>query len=80
MVSLVDIYNVKESYINRIEENKNLDAYKPSFSAKELINYIDSEFDIETLEIIQSKVNERVNYLNSLVGTAMRKPIKGFGK
>ena len=24
--------------------------------------------------------NERVNYLNSLVGTAMRKPIKGFGK
>ena len=80
MVSLVDIYNVKESSINRIEENKNLDTYKPSFSATELINYIDSEFDIETLEIIQSKVNERVNYLNSLVGTAMRKPIKGFSK
>ena len=40
--------------------------YKPNFSAEDLIKYIDSEWDIEILNMISSKINERIGYLKYL--------------
>ena len=61
-----------------LKEEGNLDNYKPSFSAEDFTNWVDSEFDIETLEIVNSKIEERISLLNHLIGVANRKEIKGF--
>ena len=50
-----------------LKEEGDLDNYKPSFSAQDFTNWIDSEFDIETLEMVQSKIEERMSLLNHLI-------------
>ena len=52
--------------------------YKPSFSAEDLLKYIESEWDIEMLEMIDSKIQERIEFLNNVIGVGSRKEIKGF--
>ena len=49
-------------------------------SAEDFTNWVDSEFDVETLEMVQSKISERISFLDHLIGTATRKEIKGFRK
>jgi len=63
-----------------LKEEGDLDNYKPSFSAEDFTNWVDSEFDIETLEMVNSKIEERISLLNHLIGVANRKEIKGFHK
>jgi hypothetical protein len=63
-----------------LKEEGNLDNYKPNFTAKDFTNWIESEFDAETLEMVQSKINNRLSFLDQLIGTATRKEIKGFRK
>jgi len=63
-----------------LKEERDLDNYKPSFSAEDFTNWVDSEFDVETLEMVQSKISERISFLDHLIGTATRKEIKGFRK
>jgi hypothetical protein len=52
--------------------------YKPNFSAEELIKYIDSEWDIEILKMVGSKISDRVDYLNQVIGMGNRREVKGF--
>jgi len=52
--------------------------YKPNFSAEDLIKYIDSEFDIEMLGIINSKINERLDFLTRIADIGAKKEVKGF--
>ncbi len=63
-----------------LKEEGDLDNHKPSFSAEDFTNWVDSEFDVETLEMVRSKVSERISFLDHLIGTATRKEIKGFRK
>ena len=52
--------------------------YKPNFSAEDFIKYIDSEFDIEMLGIINSKINERLDFLTRIADIGAKKEVKGF--
>ena len=63
-----------------LKEQRDLDTYKPSFTAEDFTNWVDSEFDVETLEMVQSKIEERLSLLNHLIGIENKKEIKGFRK
>lgn len=73
----------KKSIIQKVLKEYTEDElfdYKPNFSAEELIKYVDSEWDIEVLEMIGSKISERVDYLNQVIGMGNRVRVKGFGR
>ena len=52
--------------------SKSLDNYKAPFTAKEFGKWVDSEWDIEMLELIESMIGSRINELKLLVDTANR--------
>jgi len=52
--------------------------YKPNFSADDLLKYIESEWDVEILNMINSKINERIDYLIHITDIGGKKEIKGF--
>ena len=52
--------------------------YKPNFSADDLLKYIESEWDVEMLEIINSKINERIDFLTHVTDIGSKKEIRGF--
>ncbi len=52
--------------------------YKPNFSAEDLIKYVESEFDIELLGLINSKINERLDFLTRIADIGAKKEVKGF--
>jgi len=52
--------------------------YKPNFSAEDLIKYIDSEWDIEILNMINSKINERIEYLTNISDMGKKTVVRGF--
>ena len=72
----------KKSIIQKVLKEYTEDElydYKPNFSAEDLIKYIDSEWDIEMLEMVNSKISDRIEYLSQIIGMGNRKEIKGFG-
>ena len=60
--------------------SKSLDNYKAPFTAKEFGKWVDSEWDIEMLEMVNSKISDRIDYLSQIIGMGNRKEIKGFGR
>ena len=52
--------------------------YKPNFSADDLLKYIEYEWDVEILNTINSKINERIDYLIHITDIGGKKEIKGF--
>ncbi len=52
--------------------------YKPNFSAEDLIKYIDSEWDVEILNMISSKINERIGYLTNITDMGKKTVVRGF--
>lgn len=73
----------KKSIIQKVLKEYTEDElfdYKPNFSAEDLIKYIDSEWDIEMLNMISYKISDRVDYLNQVIGMGNRVRVKGFGK
>ena len=47
---------------------------------KDFINAVNDEFDIETLELMQSLIDKRLILLKSMQDVAVKKQIKGFRK
>ena len=47
-------------------------------SAEDLIKYIESEFDTEMLGLINSKINERLDFLTRIADIGTKKEVKGF--
>lgn len=74
--------NIRENIKQVLKEytEEELYDYKPNFSAEDLLKYIESEWDIEILEMIDSKIQERINFLSGIIGFGSRKEIKGFRK
>ena len=68
--------NIKQVLKEYTEEE--LYDYKPNFSAEDLLKYIESEWDIEMLELVQTRIGNRINELKLLVDTANRVEVKGF--
>tara|TARA_R110002126_G_scaffold215393_1_gene361520 strand:- start:371 stop:625 length:255 start_codon:yes stop_codon:yes gene_type:complete len=75
---------LKESDLQRIvtkilkEDDIDLDNYKAPFSAEDFSNWVDSEFDIEVLQMVSSKIQERLHFLSTMVGMATRGDNIGF--
>ena len=62
----------------KVNEEVELDNYKSSFTTEEFVSYINSEFDLEMLELIQGVVSSRINTLNTIIDMSNRKEVKGF--
>jgi len=52
--------------------------YKPNFSAEDLLKYIESEWDVEILNTINSKINERIDYLIHITDMSKKTVVRGF--
>ena len=72
--------NIRENIKNVLKEytEEELYDYKPNFSADDLLKYIESEWDIEMLELIDSKIQERIGYLTQIMDMGMKTKITGF--
>jgi len=72
--------NIKKNIKKVLKEytEEELYDYKPNFSAEDLLKYIESEWDSEMLELIDSKIQERLRFLYTLQSVAMKKDIQGF--
>ena len=67
-----------QKLLNKIEEEVDLTNYEASFSSDDFVNWVDSEFDLEILQIAKSKIEERINFLNTMIGMGTRSEIKGY--
>ena len=47
-------------------------------TTKEFTNAINNEYDIETLELMQQLIDQRVTMLKTMVDVGTRKQIQGF--
>ena len=47
-------------------------------TSEEFVKVVNDEFDIETLELMQELINERLILLRTMQDTAKRTQIKGF--
>jgi len=61
-----------------ISEQINLDDYKANFTAEDFKNWVDSEWDIETLEMAQGVIQSRLDLLYEIIDIATKKEVKGF--
>ena len=68
--------NIKQVLKEYTEEE--LYDYKPNFSAEDLLKYIESEWDSEMLELIDSKIQERLEFLYRVATMGSKKEITGF--
>jgi len=63
---------------NKLQEEVDLDNYEAPFSSDDFINWVNSEYDLDLLQIVSSKMQERINFLETIISAATRKKIKGF--
>ena len=77
-----EIDSIKEIPFNKenVSEQVDLSDYNAPFTSEDFVNYVNSEFDIEMLEIMKGVIDKRLKELNTLVYMANRKEIKGFRK
>jgi len=68
--------NIKQVLKEYTEEE--LYDYKPNFSAEDLLKYIESEWDSEMLELIDSKIQQRLDFLYRVATMSTKKEITGF--
>jgi hypothetical protein len=68
--------NIKQVLKEYTEEE--LYDYKPNFSAEDLLKYIESEWDSEMLELIDSKIQQRLDFLYRVAAMSTKKEITGF--
>lgn len=61
-----------------ISEQKNLDNYEANFTAEDFNDWVNSEWDIETLEMVQSMVQNRIDQLYQIIDIATKKEVRGF--
>ena len=72
--------NIRENIKHTLKEytEEELYDYKPNFSADDLLKYIESEWDIEMLEMIDSKIQERISHLTQIMDMGMKTKVTGF--
>jgi len=61
-----------------ISEQIDLENYKANFTAEDFKNWVDSEWDIETLEMAQGVIQSRLDLLYEIIDVATKKEVKGF--
>ena len=53
---------------------------QPEIKSEDFMDFVNGEYDIETLELMQSVISSRVRKLKSLIDIVNRKEIKGYKK
>lgn len=61
-----------------VNEQVDLDNFQAPFTSEDFVNYVNSEFDIEMLGMMQNVIQKRMNFLKRMVDMGRRKEIKGF--
>jgi len=75
------VEDIKEVPLNTDTSKLNEDVeVQPEIKSEDFMNFVNGEYDIETLELMQSVISNRVNKLKSLIDIVNRKEIKGFRK
>jgi hypothetical protein len=66
--------------VNEQEEPKvDLDTYEAPFTSEDFMNYVESEWDIEMLDLLMGILSKRKKYIQQVVDTANpRTVVKGF--
>lgn len=64
----------------KMNEDIETDEVQPEIKSEDFIDFVNGEYDIETLELMQSVISGRVRKLKSLIDIANRKEIKGYRK
>jgi len=77
---IIEIHEIPFNKNKVVSEQSNLDDYRPSFTSEEFVNYVNSEFDMEMLELMRNVIDKRIKELNTLLYMANRREIKGFRK
>ena len=67
-----------QKLLNKIEEEVDLTNYEAPFSSEDFVNWVNSEFDTEILNMAKNKIEERINFINTMIGIGTRTEIKGF--
>ncbi len=67
-----------QQLLKKVNEEMDLTNYEANFSSGEFVNWVDSEFDLAILNIAKSKIEERINFLNTMIGIGTRSEIKGY--
>lgn len=58
-------FNEVEPENKNVTEQVDLNTYVPKFTSEEFVDYVNSEFDIEMLEIMQSVTKKRISELKT---------------
>ena len=75
------VEDIKEVPMNIETSKLNEDVeVQPEIKSEDFMNFVNGEYDIETLELMQSVISSRVRKLKSLVDIVNRKEIKGYRK
>ncbi len=67
-----------QQLLKKVNEEIDLTNYEANFSSEDFVNWVDSEFDLDILNIAKSKIEERINFLNTMIGMGTRSEIKGY--
>tara|TARA_B100002019_G_scaffold91872_1_gene79172 strand:+ start:1368 stop:1610 length:243 start_codon:yes stop_codon:yes gene_type:complete len=67
-----------QKLLKKVNEEVDLTNYKAPFSSEDFINWVNSEYDLEFLNMVRAEVDARIDFLNKMIGMATRKEIKGF--
>lgn len=78
MKKMDDIKRIKKLMSISLNENNELDSYQPNFTFKDFVEFVESEFDAETLQILQNVIENRLFFLSKMTDFASRKSFKGF--
>ena len=73
-----EILEIKEVTPENVNEQVDLDNFQAPFTSEDFVNYVNSEFDIEMLKMMQNVIQKRMNFLKRMVDMGKRKEIKGF--
>jgi len=77
----VEIDSIDEVPFNKdtVKEEVDLDTYEAPFTSEDFMNYVESEWDIEMLDLMMGIISKRKDYLKQIMSKANpRTVVKGF--
>lgn len=76
---ILEIKEVEPNQENKsVNEQVDLDNYQAPFTAEDFTNYVNSEFDLEMLGLMQGIIQKRMNFLKRMVDMGKRTEVTGF--
>jgi hypothetical protein len=77
----VEVDSIEEVSSNKdtVKEEVDLDTYESPFTSEDFMNYVESEWDMEMLDLMMSVISKRKEFLKQIIAKAEpRTVVKGF--